>query len=197
MSFHLCSPCCFAFPQAAASCQDAQWLSLSTAPGNAHSWLHSTVLLGEGIRKENKTQTTHKVTEATHLYLWKYQITSEPRWNSCDAEDGESGCNAQWEQRGDLLPRKNRPCRLKAERLQFSALGCDTACRTVLPCSRRQNASIPPCTSPDSNSFECAEVSQHRQRELQGWSSPVWFVTFFVLKCFTIAALWFRELFCY
>jgi len=72
-----------------------------------------------------------------------------------------------------------------------------TACRTVLPCSRRQNASIPPCTSPDSNSFECAEVSQHRQRELQGWSSPVWFVTFFVLKCFTIAALWFRELFCY
>lgn len=126
MSFHLCSPCCFAFPQAAASCQDAQWLSLSTAPGNAHSWLHSTVLLGEGIRKENKTQTTHKVTEATHLYLWKYQITSEPRWNSCDAEDGESGCNDQWEQRGDLLPRKNRPCRLKAECLQFSALGCDT-----------------------------------------------------------------------
>lgn len=86
----------------------------------------TSVLLREERRKENKTQTTHKVTEATHLYLWKYQITSEPRWNSCDAEDGESGCNAQWEQRGDLLPRKNRSCRLKAERLQFSALGCDT-----------------------------------------------------------------------
>lgn len=39
-------------------------------------------------------------------------------------------------------------------------------------------------------------MSHHRQRELKSWSSPVWFVTF-VLKCLTIAALWFGELFCY
>lgn len=198
MSFHLCSPCCFAFPQAAASCQDAQWLSLSTAPGNAHSWQCSSDLLGEGRRKKNKTQTTHKVTEATHLYLWKYQITSEPRWNSCDAEDGESGCNAQWEQRGGSAAQEKQVLQTQGWTSAILSSGLwHTACRTVLPCSRRQNASTPPCTSPDSNSFECAEVSQHRQRELKGWSSPVWFVTFFVLKCFTIAALWFRELFCY